>query len=163
MDLKNKKLFVFDLDGTVYLGGHEIDGSYAAIDTLREAGKKVCFFTNNSSRMHLDYVEYLTSLGLKTSEDEIYTSGQVAAEYILKNFPNAKVFLLGNDRLRAEFSSYGISLDDDNPTLTVLGFDTSLTYDRLYTFCKFLKRGLPYISTHPDVVLNSVKDLLKLI
>ena len=59
---------------------------------------------------------------------------------------------MGNLKLAAEFEKYGIKLVDENPDLLVLGFDTSLTYDRLYKFCIFLKEGKPYIATHPDMV-----------
>ncbi len=148
--LKDVELFVFDLDGTVYISDTEIEGSFDAINKLRSLGKRICFFTNNSSRMHTDYIARLNNLGLRVYSDEIYTSGQVTCEYILDNYRGKKVYLLGNDRLKAEFDLYGIEVVDDNPDIIVIGFDTSLTYDRLYTFCKFAKRGLPYIATHPD-------------
>lgn len=149
-NIKDVELFVFDLDGTVYIGDEEIEGSFAAINELRSMGKRICFFTNNSSRMHTDYIARLNNLGLRTYADEIYTSGQVTCEYLLDNYRGKKVFLLGNDRLKSEFELYGIELDEENPDLCVIGFDTSLTYDKLYRFCKFLHKGLPYISTHPD-------------
>lgn len=149
-NIKDVELFVFDLDGTVYIGDKEIEGSFEAVNTLRKMGKRICFFTNNSSRMHTDYIARLNNLGMRVYADEIYTSGQVTCEYILDNYRGKKVFLLGNERLRKEFELYGIPLDDENPDICVIGFDTSLTYDRLYKFCKFVNRGLPYLATHPD-------------
>lgn len=149
-DIKNVELFLFDLDGTVYIGDKEIEGSFDAINELRQMGKRICFFTNNSSRMHTDYIARLNNLGLRVYSDEIYTSGQVTCEYILDHFRGAKIFLLGNERLRSEFLLYGLELSDTNPDIAVLGFDTTLTYDRLYQFCKFIKKGIPYIATHPD-------------
>jgi len=149
-NIKDVELFVFDLDGTVYIGDKEIDGSFAAVNQLRQMGKKICFFTNNSSRMHTDYIARLNNLGLRTYSDEIYTSGEVTCEYILDNYRGKKVYLLGNERLKKEFDLYGIEVVDEDPDICVIGFDTSLTYERLYTFCKYLKKGLPYIATHPD-------------
>jgi len=149
-NLKDVELFVFDLDGTVYIGNEEIEGSFDAINRLRKMGKRICFFTNNSSRMHTDYIARLNNLGLRTYADEIYTSGQVTCEHILDEYRFGKVFLLGNERLRSEFELYGIEVVDEDPDVCVLGFDTSLTYDRLYKFCKYLNKGLPYIATHPD-------------
>lgn len=149
-NINDVELFVFDLDGTVYIGDKEIDGSFEAINKLRAMGKRICFFTNNSSRMHTDYIARLNNLGLRTYADEIYTSGQVTCEYILDNYRGSKVFLLGNDRLKSEFELYGIELVEDNPDICVIGFDTSLTYDKLYKFCTFINKGLPYIATHPD-------------
>lgn len=149
-NIKDVELFVFDLDGTVYIGDNEIEGSFDAVNSLRKMGKRICFFTNNSSRMHTDYIARLNNLGLRVYSDEIYTSGQVTCEYILDNYRGKKVYLLGNDRLRSEFELYGIQVVEEDPDICVIGFDTSLTYDRLYQFCKYVKRGLPYISTHPD-------------
>lgn len=149
-NIRDVELFVFDLDGTVYIGEKEIEGSFEAINTLRRMGKRICFFTNNSSRMHTDYIARLNNLGLRVYSDEIYTSGQVTCEYILDNYRGKKVYLLGNDRLKSEFELYGIEVVDDNPDICVIGFDTSLTYERLYNFCKFINTGLPYIATHPD-------------
>ena len=149
-NIKDVELFVFDLDGTVYIGDTEIEGSFAAINELRAMGKRICFFTNNSSRMHTDYIARLNNLGLRTYTDEIYTSGQVTCEYILDNYRGKKVFLLGNERLKNEFELYGIDVVDEDPDICVIGFDTSLTYDRLYKFCKYVNNGLPYIATHPD-------------
>ncbi|HKL94753.1 MAG TPA: HAD-IIA family hydrolase [Clostridia bacterium] len=149
-NIKDVELFLFDLDGTVYISGKEIEGSFAAVNALRKMGKRICFFTNNSSRMHTDYIANLNSIGLRVYSDEIYTSGQVTCEYILDNYRGSKVYLLGNTRLRAEFDLYGIEVVDDDPDICVIGFDTTLTYDRLYQFCKFVKKGLPYIATHPD-------------
>ena len=149
-NIRDVELFLFDLDGTVYIGDREIEGSFAAVNRLREMGKRICFFTNNSSRMHTDYIARLNHLGLRVWSDEIYTSGQVTCEYLLDNYRGKKVFLLGNDRLRAEFEMYGIELSEDEPDLAVIGFDTSLTYDRLYKFCRFVHDGLPFIATHPD-------------
>ncbi len=149
-NIKDVELFLFDLDGTVYIGDKEIDGSFDAVNELRKMGKRVCFFTNNSSRMHTDYIARLNNLGLRVYSDEIYTSGQVTCEYILDNFRGSKVFLLGNERLKAEFDLYGIEVVEENPDICVLGFDTTLNYDKLYKFCKFLNKGLPFIATHPD-------------
>ena len=98
--------------------------------------------------MHTDYIARLNNLGLRTYSDEIYTSGQVTCEHILDNYRGSRVYLLGNDRLRNEFELYGIELVDDKPDVCVVGFDTSLNYDKLYKFCKFINEGVPYIATH---------------
>lgn len=149
-NLQDVELFLLDLDGTVYIGDKEIKGAFDTIRALKKMGKKVCFFTNNSSRAHFDYVVKLRKMGLSITVDEIYTSGQVAGAFLEEKFNGKKVFLMGNEKLRDEFATFGIELSDTEPDVCVLGFDTSLTYDRLYSFCKFLYRGLPYIATHPD-------------
>lgn len=150
-ELADIELFLFDMDGTVYLGESEIEGSFDTIRALRGLGRRVCFFTNNSSKSATDYIDKLARMGLEITRDEIYTSGEVTCEYINKNFPNKTVFLMGNAKLRAEFTAHGITLTEDNPDLCVLGFDTELAYDKLNRFCGELFKGKPYIATHPDL------------
>lgn len=150
-DLREIELFLFDMDGTVYLGETEIIGSFDAIRYLKSIGKKICFFTNNSSKSAKDYIEKLCRMGLEISNEEIYTSGEVTCEYINDVYPNKTVFLMGNEKLKNEFVKHNIRLCDDNPDLCVLGFDTTLEYSRLYDFCKELFKGKPYIATHPDL------------
>ena len=130
-DIRDVELFLFDLDGTVYVGDKEIEGSFAAINRLRALGKRVCFFTNNSSRKHTDYIERLKRLGLEVAADEVYTSGQVTCEYLLEHHAGKKVLLLGNDRLKAEFAEYGIETVETHPDIAVNAFDTVLTNDNL--------------------------------
>ena len=152
-DINDVKLFLLDLDGTVYLGENEIKGAFDTVNTLREMGKKVCFLTNNSSNSQEAYIEKLAKLGLTISKDEIYTSGMAASEFILSKYKDKSVFLLGTDTLKEEVKSYGIKLDTyDKADIALLGFDTTLTYDNLYKFCLMLQSGKDYIATHPDNV-----------
>ncbi len=151
-NLQDIKLFIFDLDGTIYIGNREIEGSFDAVRKLKEMGKKICFFTNNSSRSYKEYIKKFADMGLEITEDEIYTSGQATCEWLLENHPKKKVFLLGNPSIQAEFKTYGIELDEDNPDICVVAFDTSLEYSRVYKFCNklFNNRDMLYVATHPD-------------
>lgn len=151
--INDVKLYLLDMDGTVYLGENEIPGAFDTINTLKKMGKKICFLTNNSSKSQQAYVEKLAKMGLEVSKDEIYTSGMATSEFILKKYPNKKIFLLGTDTLKEEISSYGIEIVDyDKADVAVLGFDTTLTYGNLYKFCLMLLDGKDYIATHPDNV-----------
>ena len=70
--------------------------------------------------------------------------------YLQKHFPGKKVFLLGNELLKAEFEQEGIMLEDEHPDVVVVGFDTTLDYAKMCKVCDFVRAGLPYLSTHPD-------------
>ena len=87
------------MDGTVYIGDKEIAGSFDAIRALKKLGKRICFFTNNSSKAAEDYIEKLHKMGLDISRDEIYTSGEVTCEYVNRVYPGASVFVMGNEKL----------------------------------------------------------------
>ena len=82
--------------------------------------------------------------------EKILTSGQAAAQYLLREHPGKRVFLLGNPSLEEEMRAYGIELDGETPELVLVGFDTTLTYEKMCRVCDFLRAGLPYVATHPD-------------
>ena len=78
------------------------------------------------------------------------TSGEATCEKISELYPGRRAFVLGNEFLREEFREAGIPLDDEHPDIVVIGFDTTLTYQKMWDVCKFVRAGLPYIATHPD-------------
>lgn len=148
--LKRITCFALDMDGTIYLGEKWIDGARDFLQAVERAGKKYVFLTNNSSKNARAYVEKLERMGLKAGEDKIVTSGQATIDYVKRNFPGKKVYLLGNELLKAEFEEQGIALDDREAELVVVGFDTTLNYEKMCRVCDLIREGLPYISTHPD-------------
>ena len=148
--LQEIRCFALDMDGTVYLGERWIDGAPAFLHKIEETGRNYVFVTNNSSKNAAVYVEKLHRMGLDVEEDKIVTSGQATIAYLQKHFPGAKVFLLGNDMLREEFTQAGIVLEDSYPDVVVTAFDTSLDYAKLCRVCDHVRAGLPYLATHPD-------------
>lgn len=149
--IKNTECILLDMDGTVYLGNRWIDGAPEFIAAIRASGRKLCFLTNNSSKSAAAYVEKLRAMGLIIDPTtELVTSGQATADYLLQNYAGKRVFLLGNDVLKQEFTERCIMLDDRKPDIVVTAFDTSLDYKKMCAVCDFLRGGLPYIATHPD-------------
>ncbi len=148
--LKQIRCFALDMDGTVYLGEKWIDGARDFLKAVEDAGKKYVFLTNNSSKNPKAYLDKLERMGLKVGQDKIVTSGMAAIDYLKEHFPGKRVFLLGNELLREEFEQEGICLDEKAPEMVVVGFDTSLTYEKMCRVCDLVRQGLPYISTHPD-------------
>ena len=145
------RCLLFDMDGTLYLGDQVIPGAQELIARLRAAAFPHYFLTNNSSRSKKDYVGKLNSLGLPAEESSIFTSGEATAWYLKARAENARIYLVGTPSLEEEFLEFGFELDHVEPEYCVLGFDTTLTYEKLSAFCGFIRRGLPYIATHPDV------------
>lgn len=148
--LKEITCFALDMDGTVYLGEKWIDGARAFLDAVERSGKQYIFLTNNSSKGPENYVDKLAKMGLSIDESKIVTSGQATIDYLKRNYPGKRVFLLGNELLTREFLREGIMLDDKEPEIVVTGFDTSLDYAKMCKVCDFVRNGLPYIATHPD-------------
>ncbi|MHA1491443.1 MAG: HAD-IIA family hydrolase [Promethearchaeota archaeon] len=148
-DLKNKSVYFFDLDGTIYLGNHLFKGVLELIEILRKINKKFFFLSNNSSRSTTDYVRKLNKFHLNITRENIILSQHPTIEY-LKEKKYKKVFLLGNQSLKDEFKQEGFILTDYGPQILVLAFDQELTYDRLVNASYLLQDGIPYIATHLD-------------
>ena len=148
--LDNIKLYLLDMDGTVYLENTLLDKALETINYLRKKAK-IVFLTNNSSKSATSYIEKLHKLGIDITSDEIYTSGQATCEYLNKHFKNKSVYLVGTKALEDEFKEYNIPLNDTNPDLVVLGYDTTLTYEKLVKITTFINQGKTYIATHPDI------------
>lgn len=152
-DLKDIKCFLLDMDGTFYLGNRLFDGSLEFLDMLEENDRTFLFLTNNSSKSSSAYKEKLANLGCKVEEDKVFTSGEATTIYLRKRKNGAKVFLLGTPYLEEEFQQKGFRLVKDRnetPDYVVLGFDTTITYDKLWMACDFIRDGVEYIATHPD-------------
>lgn len=149
--LKEIDCFALDMDGTIYLGEQWIDGAQEFLKAVERAGKKYVFLTNNSSKNPAVYIRKLAAMGLQITERQIVTSGQATIAYLKQHFAEKRVFLLGNELLTEEFQKEGIPLDEENPEVVVVGFDTSLTYAKMCKVCDLVREGLPYLSTHPDL------------
>ncbi|MFW6256714.1 MAG: HAD-IIA family hydrolase [Bacillota bacterium] len=147
--------FLLDMDGTFYLGEELISGALEFIDILKEKDKKFVFLTNNSSRNSYNYQKKLKKLGLQVPLKKIVTSGQVTADYIKNENKEALVYIVGTEKLKNEFTKQGLKVTqnkDDNPDFLVVGFDTSLTYKKLWDAHDLILAGTDYIATNPDRV-----------
>lgn len=153
--LKKKECFLLDMDGTIYLGDELIYGAKEFLKKIKEENKKYLFLTNNSSKNKGSYVEKLAKLGIEAKENEIFTSGEATTIYLNKIKKGAKIFLLGTKALEEEFEKAGFKLikeRDQEVDFVVLGFDTTLTYEKLWIACDYISEGVKYIATHPDYV-----------
>lgn len=152
--IKDKKLYIFDMDGTIYLGGKPFDFAIEFIKNLRANGKKVLFFTNNASHTTPFYMKKLSRLGFEPREDEIMTSGDVTYEFLKRFRAGKSVYLVATDELVEEYREKGINLltgDEESADIVITSFDTSLTYKKLDDACRLIRGGAEYLSTHPDM------------
>lgn len=152
-DINKIKLFLLDMDGTFYLGNEIIDGALQFLDVVKKQGKDFIFLTNNSSKNKYAYQEKLKSMGCNVDAERIFTSGEATTIYLNSIAKGAKIFLLGTELLHEEFEKAGFVIVNETearPDYVVLGFDTTLTYDKLWKACDFLREGVGYIATHPD-------------
>jgi HAD superfamily hydrolase (TIGR01457 family) len=149
--LLDTRCFLLDMDGTFYLGDQLLEGALRFIEVIRSLGMDFVFLTNNSSRNRSEYVSKITRLGLPITEQQVFTSGEATALYLQDHAAGARLYVVGTTGLEAEFASRGFELTDDQPDFAILGFDTTLTYEKLWKLCDFVRDGRPYLATHGDI------------
>ena len=147
--LKKKSLFVFDMDGTIYLGKTVFPFAVSLIRRLRESGRRVLFFTNNASRDPAFYYKKLSDMGFVPRPGEVLTSGDVTIAFLKRHRAGKSCYLVGTPALEEQFRGAGIPLSEDAP-IVVTSFDTTLTYRKLEIACRLIRGGAEYLSTHPD-------------
>jgi HAD superfamily hydrolase (TIGR01457 family) len=149
--LSDIRCFLLDMDGTFYLGERLLPGALDFMHHLKRSGRDYLFLTNNSSRTAVFYADKLTAMGWPAEPADILTSGEAAALHLARLKQSARIFLLGTPDLEGEFTAHGFTLTADAPDFVVLGFDKTLTYDKLATACRLIRGGVPFIATHPDL------------
>jgi 4-nitrophenyl phosphatase len=148
--LSEVRCFLLDMDGTVYLGEQLLEGASKFLELLHQQGREYLFLTNNSSKDSQQYVGKFARLGLTIPRDKILTSGEATAMHVQRQKPGARVYVVGTEALEKEFRERGFVLTDDTPDFAILGFDTTLTYAKLWKLCDLVRAGVCYIATHPD-------------
>lgn len=160
--LDKTELFVLDMDGTFYLENDILDGALDFLEAVKRAGKRYIFFTNNSSTSAELYIEKLARMNCNITRDMIMTSGDVMTSYLNTNYPGETVYLLGTKSLEDSFKAAGINLFnlensdalanmDQRPDIVVVGFDKTLTFEKLSNACTYIREGALFLATHLDI------------
>ncbi len=144
--------FLLDLDGTIYLGDDVFECSADFVSAARTSGRDVVFLTNNSANDATAYAEKLTRMGIPTDAVDVVTAGDATVDHLQNDHPGATVFVLGTPSLERQFAGAGIELVENGPEIVVVGFDTTLTYEKVKLACSAMLDGAALIATHPDLV-----------
>ena len=156
MKLSDKKFFLLDMDGTIYLDNDLFDGTLDFLREVRKRGGRYLFVTNNSSKGRADYVKKLKSIGITdTTEDDFFTSTDATILYIKDKFSGRRFYSLGTDSFTAQLKEAGIDvvteLSDDIFGL-IISNDQELNFKKLSDACILLGKDIEYIATNPDWV-----------
>ena len=151
--LKACRLFLLDMDGTLYLGDEVIHGAIDFIHTLEQTGRRYIYLTNNSSRAGTDYVNRLRKLGFPCEMENVFTSGMATGMYLAEEYKGVPVYPVGTPAFLDELRSYGVPLTDgEDAGVVCVGFDTTLTYEKLERAVHFIRRGAAFVAANPDWV-----------
>lgn len=146
------KIFLLDMDGTIYCEETPIGNMRETLSLLRRAGKRLVYCTNNSSKTAEEYEAKLKRIGLWEDSDMVYSSAIATAEYLKRFHAGKSVYMVAREELKEDFAARGIRLTEEDPDVCVLAYDTTLTFEKLRKLNEFLVRGSFYVATHPDAV-----------
>jgi NagD protein len=151
--LANIRHAVLDMDGTLYLGSTLFPHTLPFLATLKRLGVGFCLMTNNCSRSRTEYARHLREMGIEVQPQSIWTSAHATIDHLRAKLPRARrLFVFGTSGLHDEFRHAGFDVVNDGPEVVVVGFDTSLTFERIAKTAYWIAQGLPYLATHPDRV-----------
>ena len=154
---------IFDLDGTIYLGESVIPGVPEALATLLKRGIQICYVSNKPLEPRENYAAKLTRLGIPTEPDQVITSGYVMGRYLASHMPDLRLYVIGEQNLKAELRGHGLNVMDelldqdhravittDNIDAVIVAFDRTLDYRKLNTAYQALTNGAQFFATNPD-------------
>lgn len=151
-----KKLFLFDMDGTIYKDDCLFPGVQELFKKILDNGSKYIFLTNNSSKSVDDYILKINNLGIPAKAENFFTSSQATILYLVKNnLTNKLIYVMGTESLKKELSKNGLRITDqysNDIDIVLVGFDTELNYQKLIDVSKILKSNILFIATNPDLV-----------
>lgn len=150
--MKQFKGYIFDLDGTLYLGDRAIPGAPETLAALRARGARVAFLSNKPIEPASAYAAKLTRLGIPAADEEVLNSSIIMARYLQRTAPGARVYLIGEQPLEEELVKRGIEMVTNPLTAeyVVVSWDRQFTYRKLDDALQAIKRGARFIATHPD-------------
>lgn len=142
-----------DMDGTLYRGKRLFEWTLPFLSQLRRIGIGYTFLTNNTSLSKADYVLKLRGFGIEADEGEIFTPADATIAYLRDQLPGVRdIAVLGTPSLCLQFEQAGFGLSWQKPEAVVVGFDTTLSYERLCRTAYWVQEGVPFLATHPDLV-----------
>ncbi len=146
------KAYIFDLDGTVYLGESLLPTVEYTLTKLRSLGKRTVFLSNNPTHTREDYALKLTRLGLPTPVEDVINSSVVMVHFLKKNFSDARLFVVGEESLRGELSAAGFELTDEAQKTDVIiaSFDRTFAYWKLQVTFDAIRAGARFFATNAD-------------
>lgn len=144
--------YIFDLDGTVYLGESLLPTAGETITRLRERGKRTVFLSNNPTQTREQYAHKLTHLGLPTPPEDVINSSLVMVNFLRQTMPGARPYVVGEASLCQELARGGFQLAQTaaETDVVIASFDRTFTYHKLQIAFDAIRRGARFVATNAD-------------
>lgn len=143
--------FIFDLDGTIYRESKLIDGVNQVFNVLKSLKKKYVFVSNRTTSLKKHYCEKLNSFGIECEEDQIITSAEVTRNYLVQNFPDHKIFVIGEKVFIDYLKKSGIKIANHHIDIVLVSLDRNLNYQKLLKAQKALLNGAKFFAANSDL------------
>lgn len=163
--MKDYRLFLIDLDGTVYRGKNTVESGVRFVHRLIEQKRDYLFLTNNTTRTPQMIVDKLKGHGIDTDIKHVYTPSMATASYILNQNKNRQtkigLYIIGQIGLWSELLKHPeFELNEENPEYVIVGMDTDLTYHKVRVASRAIRRGATFIGTNADMNLPAEDELI---
>ena len=159
MSVKQYKLYLIDLDGTIYNGDKKIKYAKEFVDYLNANNIDYLFLTNNSTRQPKEVAEHLENFDIDTSEEHVFTSSDATKIYLEgKGYKN--LYVIGESGLKNTLSSFNQKENEDCVDAVVVGLDRKLSYDKLTIATRAILKGAELIGTNPDTLLPTANGFM---
>ena len=144
--------YIFDLDGTVYLGEALLPTAGQTIAKLRKLGKRTVFLSNNPTHFRTEQAARLTKLGLPTPAEDVINSSVVMVNFLQRSLPEARLFVMGEEPLQTELRQAGFELTDEVEDIDVViaSFDRTFVYRKLQIAFDAIRAGARFFATNAD-------------
>ena len=144
--------YIFDLDGTIYLGEKLIPGVRETIEKLKSLSKKIVYLSNKPLQTREDYASKLTRLGIPTQPDEVINSSLVMSRWLTREAPGATIYVIGEIPLVEELVRAGFRISEKAGEIqyVIASFDRTFDYRKLNIALQAIKKGARFIATNPD-------------
>lgn len=153
--LRHKKLFLLDIDGTVSFDADPIEGTMDFVRKVLDDGGKYVFITNNSTKGLDDYVKKFRGMGIPVDETSFLTSLSASCAYMKRYYPEQLIFALGTRSFVRELRACGLRVTEEPEEeirAALVGFDNELNYSKIEKICQLLQtREIDYLATNPDL------------
>ncbi|WP_195574169.1 HAD-IIA family hydrolase [Paenibacillus sp. 1001270B_150601_E10] len=161
-DLYAYDAFCFDLDGTIYIDQMRLPGVKSFISELRARGKRLLFLTNTSVHTREDCYTRLLGLDVPCQLEEILTAGYVSGMYLAEHAPDAWVLVIGEEALKKELRSFGLTITEDphRSTHVLVGMDRQFHYDKLHQAATAVRHGAVLLAVNPDTCCPVQGDII---
>ncbi len=144
--------YVFDLDGTLYVGDDQVPGAAEAIAGLRAGGARIAFLTNKPLEAPIDYARKLRRLGIPVDDDEIVSSTDALVRYLSQHAEGARIYAIAEPLVIGILTGAGFEMtaDPDTTDVVVVSFDRTFDYEKLRTGFLAVRAGARIVATNPD-------------